>query len=219
MMLEDLKEEVFNAALKLREYGLVTLSGGNVSGRDPETNYIVVTPSGVDYEKLSPKDMVIVDIDGNKIEGDLKPSVDLNDILFIIKHKPEVNAVIHTHSPYASCFAILNEEIPCSITTLANEVGGSVPIAEYAPVLSGETGPSVVKVIGDKRACLLANHGVITVGPSVRNALVAAVMLESAAKSHYLARSIGEPVLLVEPEIKKAREIFLNVYGQNNGIK
>ncbi len=218
MMLKELREEVLDAALKLKEYELVTLTGGNVSGRDEESGNIVVTPSGVEYEKLSPEDMVIVDIEGNKIEGDLKPSVDLDDILYIIKNKPEVNSVIHTHSPYASCFAILNQEIPCSITTLANEIGGSVPVAEYAPVKSGRVGPSVVEAIGDKRACLLANHGVMTVGPSVRNAVVAAVMMEYAAKSHYMAQSIGEPVILPESEVEKAKEIFLNVYGQNDGI-
>lgn len=215
MMLEELRKEVLKAALGLKENNLVSLSGGNVTGRDKETGYIVITPSGMDYEELTPEDMVIVDIDGNKIEGKWKPSVDMKDILYILKHKPEVNAVIHTHSIYASCFAVLNQEIPCAQTTLANEVGGTVPVAKYAPVASDRIGPSVVEAIGDKRACLLANHGVMTVGPSVRHAFVAAVMLEDAAKTYYLAKSIGEPVLLPESEVEKARDVFFNVYGQD----
>lgn len=214
MLLEKLRKEVLEASLNLLKYNLVTLTGGNVSGRDTETGYIAITPSGMDYEKLSPEDIVIIDIEGNVIDGKWKPSVDTNDHLYIYKHKSDVNSIIHTHSTYASCFAMLNTEIPCATTTLANEVGGAVPVAKYSPVASGEIGPSVVEAIGDMRGCLLANHGVITVGPSVRHALVAAVMLEDGAKSYLLAKSIGEPVLLPESEIQKAREVFFNIYGQ-----
>lgn len=214
MMLEKLREEVLDAALNLERYNLITLTGGNVSGRDPETGYIAVTPSGLEYEKLSPKDIVIVDIDNNKIDGEYKQSVDTEDLLYIYKHMPEVNGIIHTHSIFAQSFAILNEEIPCCCTTLANEVGGSVPVAEYAPVASDGIGPSVVKAIGDKRACLLANHGVITVGPDVRHAIVAAVMLEDSAKAYLFAKAIGNPVILPDSEVQKAREVFFNIYGQ-----
>lgn len=214
MMLEQLRKEVLQTARQLPKYKLISLSGGNVSGRDITTGYIVITPSGMDYEGLSPADLVVVDLEGKVIEGKWKPSVDTKDHLYIYKNKPEVNSIIHTHSPYATCFALLNQEIPCAATTLANEVGGSVPVAKYAPVASDGIGPSVVEAIGDKRACLLANHGVITVGPSVRHALVAAVMLEDAAKTYHLAKCIGEPVILPESEIKKARDLFFNVYGQ-----
>ncbi len=140
-MLENLKKDVLEAALNLVKYELVTLTGGNVSARDPETGYIVVTPSGMDYELLSPDDMVVVDIDNVKIEGEYKQSVDTPDLLYIYRHLPEVNSIIHTHSTYAQSFAILNEEIPCATTTLANEVGGSVPVAPYSPVASDGIGP------------------------------------------------------------------------------
>lgn len=216
MMLKQLREEVLEAALQLPKYKLISLTGGNVSGRDIETGYVVITPSGMEYEKLTPEDMVIVNLEGNVIEGKWKPSVDTRDHLYIYKHKPEINSIIHTHSPYATCFALLNQEIPCAATTLANEVGGTVPVAKYAPVASDGIGPSVVEAIGDKRACLLANHGVIAVGPTVRHALVAAVMLEDAAKTYHLAKCIGEPILLPESEIKKARDLFFYVYGQGN---
>ncbi|AOT73307.1 L-ribulose-5-phosphate 4-epimerase [Geosporobacter ferrireducens] len=214
-MLRKLREEVLDAALNLMKYKLITLTGGNVSGRDIETGYIAITPSGMDYEKLLPEDIVIIDIEGNTVEAKWKPSVDTSDHLYIYKHKPEVQSIIHTHSTYASCFAVLNQEIPCASTTLANEVGGTVPLAKYAPVASGDIGPTVVETIGDKRACLLANHGVMAVGPSVRHALVAAVMLEDAAKVYHLAKSIGTPVLLPDSEIQKAKDVFLNIYGQD----
>ena len=215
-MLEELRKEVLEAALQLVRYGLVTLTGGNVSGRDKESGYIAITPSGMDYEKLNPEDIVIVDSKGNMVEGKWKASVDLKDHLYIYRNKPNLYGIIHTHSPYACSFAILHQEIPCCSTTLANEVGGSVPISKYSPVGEGGIGSSVIEAIGDKNACLLANHGVIAVGISVRHALVAAVMLEDGAKVYHLAKCKGDPIPLHPSEIEKARNVFLYEYGQNH---
>jgi len=215
-MLEDLRKEVLEAALQLVRYGLVTLTGGNVSGRDKESGYIAITPSGMDYEKLDPEDIVIVDSKGNMVEGKWKASVDLKDHLYIYRNKPNLYGIIHTHSPYACSFAMLHQEIPCCSTTLANEVGGSVPISKYSPVGEGGIGSAVIEAIGDKNACLLANHGVIAVGISVRHALVAAVMLEDGAKVYHLAKCKGDPEPLHPSEIEKARNVFLYEYGQNH---
>lgn len=215
MLLENLRKEVLQASLDLLNYNLVTLTGGNVSGRDEETGYIAITPSGMDYRNLTPSDIVVIDIDGNTVDGKWKASVDSPDHLYIYKHRNDINSIIHTHSTYSSCFAILNESIECASTTLANEVRGSVPVAKFSPPTSNQMGKSVIDAIGDKRACLLANHGVIAVGPSVNHAFTAAVMLEDAAKVYYLAKSIGTPVLLPDEEIQRARNVFLNVYGQD----
>jgi len=215
-MLEELRKEVLEAALQLVRYGLVTLTGGNVSGRDKESGYIAITPSGMDYEKLNPEDIVIVDSKGNMVEGKWKASVDLKDHLYIYRNKPNLYGIIHTHSPYACSFAMLHQEIPCCSTTLANEVGGSVPISKYSPVGEGGIGSAVIEAIGDKNACLLANHGVIAVGISVRHALVAAVMLEDGAKVYHLAKCKGDPIPLHPSEIEKAKNVFLYEYGQNH---
>lgn len=215
MLLENLRKEVLAASLQLIRYGLVTLTGGNVSGRDKETGYIAITPSGMDYEQLSPEDIVIIDGEGNRVDGKWKASVDTKDHLYLYRHNPKLYGIIHTHSPYACSFAMLHQEIPCCSTTLANEVGGSVPVARYTPVAENAIGPAVMEVIGDKNACLLANHGVIAVGASVRHALVAAVMLEDGAKVYHLAKCKGEPIPLEQAEIDKARNIFLYTYGQN----
>jgi len=215
-MLEELRKEVLEAALQLVRYGLVTLTGGNVSGRDKESGYIAITPSGMDYEKLNPEDIVIVDSKGNMVEGKWKASVDLKDHLYIYRNKPNLYGIIHTHSPYACSFAMLHQEIPCCSTTLANEVGGSVPISKYSPVSEGGIGSAVIEAIGDKNACLLANHGVIAVGISVRHALVAAVMLEDGAKVYHLAKCKGDPIPLHPSEIEKAKNVFLYEYGQNH---
>ncbi|CUH94833.1 hypothetical protein P22_0899 [Propionispora sp. 2/2-37] len=214
MLLEGLRKEVLEASWDLLKYRLVTLTGGNVSGRDPKTGYIAITPSGMAYEKLSPEDIVVIDMEGKAVEGKWKPSVDTPDHLYIYKKREDIFSIIHTHSTFACSFAMLRQEIPCATTTLANEVGGTVPVAAYSPVASGLIGPSVIEAIGDKSACLLANHGVMAVGPSVKHALTAAVMLEDNAKSYLLAKHIGEPVLLEQTEVKKARDVFTYLYGQ-----
>jgi len=213
-MLEALKKEVLEAALALKTNGLVTLTGGNVTGRDPETGYCVITPSGIAYELLEPNDMVVVDIDGNVIEGAMKPSVDMMGILYILRNRPDLHAVIHTHSPYATSFAALDQGIPCALTTLANEVGSDVPCAPYTRPGSETIGIQVVEHIGDSNACLLAHHGVIAVGTNVRHSLVAAVMCEDAAKVLYLSKTMGRVERLPQEEIDYCRELFLNTYGQ-----
>ncbi|HHY42498.1 MAG TPA: hypothetical protein GX514_06595 [Thermoanaerobacterales bacterium] len=214
MLLKTLREEVLEAAKKLRYYHLVTLSGGNVSGRDQKTGYIAITPSGLEYENLVPEDIIIIDKNGSVVDGKLKPSVDSEAHLYIYENMPNINSVIHTHSTFASCFAVLNEKIPVITTTLANAVGGEVSVARYTPVGSKGMGPEIVKALGDNLACLLENHGIICVGRSVKEALTAAVMLEDVAKIYFLARTIGEPQILPETEVKKARNLFLYEYGQ-----
>lgn len=213
-MLEKLKAEVLKSANALKQNGLVSLTGGNVTGRDPETGYLVITPSGMAYEDLVPEDMVVVDIDGNVIEGSLKPSVDMEGLLYIFRHRPDIHGVIHTHSPYATSFAVLGEGIPCALTTLANEVGSDVPCAPYTRPGSETIGIQVVEHIGDSNACLLAHHGVIAVGTNVHHGLVAAVMCEDAAKVLYLSKTMGTVERLPQEEVDYCRELFLNTYGQ-----
>lgn len=153
-VIREIKKRSITSIFRPLNYNLVTLTGGNVSGRDEQTGYIAITPSGMDYRNLTPSDIVIVDVDGNIIDGKWKASVDLSDHLYIYKHREDINSIIHTHSTYSSCFAILNEPIECASTTLANEVGGSVPVAKFSPPTFKKMGKCVIEAIGDKRACL-----------------------------------------------------------------
>ena len=168
----------------------------------------------MEYKYLNSEDIVILDINGKIIDGKRKPSSDLITHLQIYRAKEEINGIIHTHSSYASCFAVLNESIPVVSTTMANEVGGQVPVAPYASVGSEELGLNIIENIGDQKAVLLQNHGVFTFGKNPHHALIAAVMLEDAAKVYHLAKQIGNPIKLLEKEIKKANELFKDVYGQ-----
>ena len=126
-MLEDLRRRVWQANLMLPKNNLVTMTSGNVSARDVETGLVVIKPSGVPYETMSPEDIVVVDLEGNVVEGDLKPSVDCPTHLYVYRHRPDVNGIVHTHSPYATAFAALGRPIPVCLTAIADEFGGPIP--------------------------------------------------------------------------------------------
>jgi L-ribulose-5-phosphate 4-epimerase len=130
-LLEDLKQLVCELNLELPRNRLVTMTSGNVSGRDPKTNYVVIKPSGVSFEALRPEHMAVVDLQGNQIEGELKPSVDTATHLVIYRSRPDVNGVVHTHSNYATSFAALGQSIPACLTAIADEFGGPIPCGPY----------------------------------------------------------------------------------------
>ncbi|MDO4311740.1 MAG: class II aldolase/adducin family protein [Eubacteriales bacterium] len=212
-MYEQEKIAIIEAGKKLDRYGLITLSGGNVTLRMP-TGEILVTPSGMIYEDMVPEDVLVMDINGNIIEGERKPSVDTVALLYILKNMPEVNAVIHTHQPYATGVGLITDEVPCNLTTLANATRGSVKVCPYSSAASEQMGKEVVENIGDRLAVILKHHGVIGVGDSLKQALCACVYLEEAAKTYSVACSVDKNVPeLTAEQIERAVEIFKH-YGQ-----
>ena len=214
-MYENEKKEIIKTALLLKEYRLIALSGGNVSFRTQE-GHVLATPSGMLYETMVPEDVVVLDIDGNIIEGTRRVSVDIEAILYILKNIPEVNAVIHTHQVYASAVGLVEDELPAAVTTLPNACLGPVTVAPYSSAASLEMGITTVKYINNKRAVILKNHGVVTVGGTLKEALYAAVYLEDAAKTYIMAKSIGTPAILDAEQVEVAVEKFRpEKYGQN----
>ena len=213
-MLEQLREQVWQLHLELPKNGLVTWTGGNVSARDPETGLVVIKPSGMQYEDLRPEHLAIVDLDGRQVEGDLKPSSDTASHLYIYRHRPDVNGVVHTHSPYATAFAALGQPIPVYLTAHADEFGGPIPCGGFALIGGEEIGKIVVETIGHSPACLLKNHGVFTVGPTGEKALKAAVMVEDVAKTVWLSLQLGTPETISEEDIERLFDRYTNIYGQ-----
>jgi len=214
-MYENEKKEIIKTALLLKEYRLIALSGGNVSFRTQE-GHVLATPSGMLYETMVPEDVVVLGIDGNIIEGTRRVSVDIEAILYILKNIPEVNAVIHTHQVYASAVGLVEDELPAAVTTLPNACLGPVTVAPYSSAASLEMGITTVKYINNKRAVILKNHGVVTVGGTLKEALYAAVYLEDAAKTYIMAKSIGTPAILDAEQVEVAVEKFKpEKYGQN----
>lgn len=213
-LLATLREEVWRLHLELPKNGLVTWTGGNISAREPDSGYVVIKPSGVRYEDLRPESMVIVDLMGNRIEGDLKASSDTASHLYVYRHRPEVNGVVHTHSPYATAFAALGKPIPVCLTAIADEFGGPIPCGGFALIGGEEIGREVVESIGDSRAVLLKNHGVFTVGPTAEAAVKAAVMVEDVARTVWIALQMGRPEEIPPAEVKKLHQRYSRVYGQ-----
>jgi L-ribulose-5-phosphate 4-epimerase len=213
-MLERLKEEVCRLNLALPIHNLVVWTSGNVSVRDPESGYVVIKPSGVKFENLEPPQMVVVDLDGHKIEGDLNASSDTTSHLYIYRHMPGINGVVHTHSNYATAFAAMGKPIPPVLTAIADEFGGPIPCGGFALIGGDEIGKVVVDSIGHSPVCLLKNHGVFTVGPTGENALKAAVMVEDVAKTVWVAYQMGQPDEISEEDITKLHDRYTNVYGQ-----
>lgn len=213
-MLEHLKEELWRLHLELPKNGLVKWTGGNVSARDPETNLVVIKPSGVRYEVLRPEDHVVVNMDGVVVEGTLKPSSDTASHLYIYRHRPDVNGIVHTHSPYATAFAALGRPIPCCLTAIADEFGGPIPCAGFALIGSEAIGKQVVEHIGSSRAVLLKQHGVFTIGETAEAAVKAAVMVEDVAKTVWLALQMGEVQELDPEAIERLHQRYTQVYGQ-----
>lgn len=214
LLLQDLRQSVCEGNCALPYAGLVTWTSGNVSGRDPETGYVVIKPSGVRYEELTPEDMVVLDLEGHSIEGHLKPSVDAPTHLYIYRHRREVNAVVHTHSTFATAFAALGRPIPVYLTAIADEFGGPIPAGGYAQIGGEEIGQEIVRSMGDSPAILLKNHGVFTVGSTVMAAVKAAVMTEDVARTVYYALQMGQPDEIPPEEVKRARQRYLEKYGQ-----
>jgi L-ribulose-5-phosphate 4-epimerase len=212
-MYDKEKKEVINAGIKLDRYGLIALSGGNVSLK-VDKDRVLVTPSGMIYEELEIDDIILMDLTGKVIEGTRKASVDTKALLYIYNNMPEINAVIHTHQPYATALGLVEEEFKCNLTTLANATKGSVNVCPFSSAASEQMGVEAVENLNGKLAVILKNHGVITVGNSLKQALYSCVYLEEAAKTYCIAKSMSDNVaMMTEEQIEQAVKIF-DYYGQ-----
>jgi len=213
--LGELREAVAWANKMLPAQGLVTMHSGNVSGWDPESDTVVIKPSGMDYDRITPEKLVAVRLEtGEILETGLRPSVDLPHHLFLYRNLPGVRSVVHTHSNYATAFAAVLQPIPLVLTALADEFGGEVPCAPYVDNEGDHIGQAILKHRGRGPAILLGNHGVFAWGPSPAAALKAAVMVEDTAKTVHLAYQLGEPIPIPEHEAEKWWDRYQNRYGQ-----
>lgn len=203
----DATTQVLTIARRIYSNRLVIASLGNVSCRDSAGN-IAITPSGIDYEELTLKDIVTVDVTGAKMKGDHNPSSETPMHTLIYRERPDVCGIVHTHSLYASAFSVVNKEIPVDMVEVAAHVGGRIPVAPYQPPGTQELGEQALNVLGDKRACLLQNHGVLAVGSTLEKAYKAAAITEIAARIHILGTSIGDPRELPEEEIQKVKDLY-----------
>jgi L-ribulose-5-phosphate 4-epimerase len=211
---EQLRREVWEANLGIYRAGLVTMHSGNASGIDRERGRVLIKPSGMDYEKLRPSDLPITDLEGRKIRGRWKPSVDLPHHLYIYKHRPDVGGIVHTHSNYATSFALLGRSIPAYLTAIADEFGDEIPCVPYVDNVGDHIGEAILKCAGKSPGVLLAQHGTFAFGATPAAAFKAAVMLEDVAKTCHLALLLGKPKPLPSREVAKWYGRYHSTYGQ-----
>ncbi|QBI53348.1 L-ribulose-5-phosphate 4-epimerase [Streptomonospora litoralis] len=217
--LERTRAEVCALHAELVRWNLVTWTSGNISARVPGTDLVVIKPSGVTYEDLTPSSMVACDLDGRPVESGGTPSSDTDAHAYVYRHMPEVGAVVHTHSTYATAWAARGEPIPCAITAMADEFGADIPVGPFALIGGDDIGRGIVATLDGHRspAVLMANHGVFTVGKDAKSAVKAAVMCEDVARTVHLAREHGPVERLAQEHIDALYDRYQNVYGQRAG--
>jgi L-ribulose-5-phosphate 4-epimerase len=212
----DVREEVCRLHGDLVRWGLVTWTSGNVSARVPGADLLVIKPSGVGYDELTPAAMAVTDFDGTLVDGGYAPSSDTAAHAYVYQHMPHVNGVVHTHSPYATAWAARGEPVPCAITAMADEFGGDIPVGPFALIGDDAIGQGIVRTLTGHRspAVLMRQHGPFTIGPTARAAVKAAVMCEDVARTVHLARQLGPVDRLPGPAIDALYQRYQNVYGQ-----
>src|ERR1700744_1083087 len=212
-----LRAQVSALHAELVRYGLVVWTAGNVSGRVPGRDLMGIKPSGVAYEELTPEAMIVCDLDGAVVEGDLSPSSDTAAHASVYRHMPEVGGVVHTHSTYACAWAARGEPVPCVLTAMADEFGGEIPVGPFAIIGDDSIGRGIVETLSGHRsaAVLMRSHGVFTIGKDARGAVKAAVMCEDVARSVHLARQLGNPLPIDQADIDRLYDRYQNVYGQH----
>jgi len=216
MSLDALRRDLASLHLELPRNGLVTWTSGNISARDFHSDTMLIKPSGVTFEALTPESLVQTNYDGRVIAGRFKPSSDTTTHGYIYRHMPSVGGIVHTHSPYATAWAANAREIPCILTAMADEFGGPIPCGGFALIGGEEIGHEVVRVLTGHRspAIILQSHGVFAIGPTPRHALKAAVMCEDVARTTFLAHQLGNPVTIAPGDIDRLYERYTTKYGQ-----
>jgi len=195
------------------------MAGGTVCAHDPDSGYVVVTPSGMSYEKLAPGDMVVTDMGKNVIEGKYRPSAALDLWVGFLQARADIHAIVHTHSPYATAFSVIGKAVPVVTETMADWFGGPVPITPYLHIEDSRFATLPVEILGDGFGVLLGQHGPITVGQTLGDALERAVTLEEAARTYAIAKAIGAPLELSDEQARRSFDYYHKRYGQRAQAK
>ena len=221
-VLTALREELHELHRRLVSSGLVAWTSGNVSARVPGTELMLIKPSGVEYQDLTPESMVLCDLDGRPAAdgagagNGLSPSSDTAAHAYVYRHMPEVGGVVHTHSAYATAWAARGEPVPCVLTAIADEFGGEIPVGPFALIGGDDIGRGIVETLTGhrSRAVLMRSHGVFAIGRGPREAVKSAVMCEDAARTVHLARALGTPQEISKEHVDRLHWRYTHEYGQ-----
>lgn len=218
---ERTREVVARLHAELPRWELVVWTAGNVSQRVPVEDgedLLVIKPSGVTYDELTPESMVVCDLDGNLVDGTRSPSSDTAAHAYVYRHMPNVGGVVHTHSTYATAWAARGEAVPCVLTMMADEFGGPIPVGPFALIGDDSIGRGIVDTLSGSRsrAVLMQNHGPFTIGRDAKDAVKAAVMVEEVARTVHLSRQLGDLIPIDQRHIDALYARYQNVYGQGD---
>ena len=214
---KQVREVVATLHEQLIKWNLVVWTAGNVSQRLHTADLMVIKPSGLRYEYLTPSSMVVCDLDGNVVDGAEAPSSDTASHAYIYRHMPDVYGVVHTHSTYATAWAATGQNIPCGLTMMGDEFGGPVPVGPFAIIGDDSIGRGIVETLRGhrSRAVLMQNHGPFTIGKNAKDAVKAAVMVEEVARTVHIAKQLGDVIPIAQENIDSLFERYQNVYGQH----
>lgn len=211
-----LRREVSDLHAELPRNELVVWTAGNISARVPGHELLVIKPSGVSYDDLTPGLMVVTDFGGRLVDGEGSPSSDTAAHAYVYAHMPEVQGQVHTHSTYATAWAARGEAIPCVLTMMGDEFGGEIPIGPFALIGDDSIGRGIVATLAGHRskAVLMQNHGVFTIGTSAKAAVKAAVLCEEVARTVHISRQLGQPIPIPAADVDSLYDRYQNAYGQ-----
>lgn len=212
-----LRRQVCELHAQLTQYELVIWTAGNVSARVPGHDLMVIKPSGAHYDSMTADDMVVCDLFGELVDGELNPSSDTAAHAYVYRHMPHVGGVVHTHSTYATAWAARGEPIPCVLTMIADEFGGEIPVGPFALIGDDSIGRGIVEVLqhSNSPAVLMRNHGPFTIGRTARDAVKAAVMLEDVARTVHISRQLGAAPPIDAADVAALFDRYQNAYGQS----
>ena len=215
-VITQVRREVAALHAELPRNELVVWTAGNVSARVPGRDLLVIKPSGVSYDELTPETMVVCDLQGRLVEGERSPSSDTAAHAYVYAQMPEVGGVVHTHSTYATAWASRGEPVPCVLTMMADEFGGEIPVGPFALIGDDSIGQGIVETLRRhrSRAVLMQNHGPFTVGATAKAAVKAAVLCEEVARTVHIARQLGEPLPIPQDDVDRLYDRYQNAYGQ-----
>ncbi len=214
MLYPELRAEVCTANRELPKNGLVVWTAGNVSAIVRTAGHVIIKPSGVLFDDLTPESMVVVDLEGKVVEGKLKPSVDLGVHLYVYRHRPDVGGICHTHSPYATSFALLGQPIPVALTPIAHLLGRDVPCSRYARPADDDTGQAIVETAAGGMAVLVNRHGPFTLAAGAMDSVKIAAQIEESARTVHYAMMRGAVTPLPPEELKRSYDFYHSNYGQ-----
>jgi L-ribulose-5-phosphate 4-epimerase len=222
------REVVARLHAELPRWELIVWTAGNVSQRvqvDPAgpsaADLLVIKPSGVTYDELTPESMVVCDLDGTLVDGTRSPSSDTAAHAYVYTHMPHIGGVVHTHSTYATAWAARAEPVPCVLTMMADEFGGDIPVGPFALIGDDSIGRGIVETLRESRspAVLMRNHGPFTIGKDAKAAVKAAVMVEEVARTVHISRQLGEPTRIPQEQVDSLYARYQNVYGQGTAAQ